>query len=488
MNKKKLLSLVLCFAILLSVLFLPGNPIIAESIAPVIYESPEPVTPPETDFTYERVSDDDADGIIITGYSGKETKIIIPETLDGLVVTEIYSYVFSKNENITYIKLPAGLLFLAGDTFRLCSSLQQIDVDENNPYFTSVDGVVYMKETKETSANFGKPVYLNIFPAGRGGSFTIPYGVTMIDSYAFSHCYNLREIKMYNTVTTIGAFAFSHCWNLEKVHLSSNLKIIRKEAFAHCEALKYIDLPASLINIGKDAFLGEIDSDDNKVYYFTNGIACAKDSYAYKYLLDQWLPESIIIKKDPTITDIDSGLSVLDPYRILPKEEIIDIVVTPVDITEINSLFPTRYSSAYAFDISFTLNGEDYVPNGELIFNFDEACDYAVPSATKVYKLENNKLVNVGGTAHLPFIGAKITSGGRFVVLANDDFSLKGDIDGDGTVTLFDVNAALYASTNTLYLTPEQKVTANVDNSQDGKITTEDARKILRLAGGMSIE
>ena len=64
----------------------------------------------------------------------------------------------------------------------------------------------------------------------------------------------------------------------------------------------------------------------------------------------------------------------------------------------------------------------------------------------------------------------------------------KGDIDGDGVVTLFDVKAALYASTNRLTLTPEQKLAANIDNSQDGKITTEDARKILRLAGGMNAE
>ena len=488
MNKKKLLSLVLCFAVLLSVLFSPGNPIIAEGVETTIYESPEPVTPPETDFTYQRVSDDDADGIIITGYSGNETQIIIPETLDDLVVTEIAADVFAGNKNLTYIKLPAGLLYLAGDAFKECFSLKEIDIDENNADYVSIDGVLYIKDPEPNSENYEKPFFLSNFPAGKGGSFTIPYGVRTIGSYAFGWCYNLTEVKMYNTVTTINAYAFSHCWGLERIRLSDNLKTMGKEALAHCESLRYIDLPTSLMSIGKDALLGDIDYENNKFYYFTDGISCSTDSYAYKYLLDQWLPESIIIKKDPSITDIDSGLKVLDPYRNLPKDGVLDIVVTPVDVAEIENILPIRYSSAFAFDVSFTLNGEAYSPKGELFLNFDEACDSPIPSATKVYKFENNKLINVGGTAHLPFVGAQITSGGRFVVLANNDFSLKGDIDGDGKVTLFDVNTALYAATNSLYLTPEQKTAANVDNSQDGKITTEDARKILRLAGGMNIE
>ena len=488
MNKKRLLSLILCFAVLFCVFSLQSNPIIAESVAPTVYESPEPVTPPEADFTYERFSDVDEDGVVITGYSGNETKIIIPKTLGGLTVTEIAPDVFAGNKSLTYIRLPEGLIYLTGDAFKECYSLKEIDVDDNNADFVSVDGVLYVKDTNENSSNYGKPYCLSNFPAGKGGSFTVPYGVNIIGSYAFGWCYNLTEVKMYNTVTTINAYAFSHCWGLEKIRLSDNLKTLGKEAIAHCEALRYIDLPASLISIGKDALLGDIDYENNKFYYFTNGVACATDSYAYKYLLNQWLPESIIIKKDPTLTDIDSGITVMDPYRILPRDKVVDIVVTPVDIAEVENLFPVRYNKAYAFDISFTLDGKPYTPKGDIILNFDGALDYSIPSATKVYKAESSELINVGGAAHLPFVGAQITSGGRFVVLSNNDFSIKGDIDGDGIVSIFDVNVALYATTNTLQLTPEQKIAANADNSQDGKITTDDARKILRLAGGMSIE
>ncbi len=488
MNRKKLLNLFLCFVLLLSFIFVQSNPIVAEGVEPFAYESAEPVTPADSDFTFEMFSDDESDGVIITGYSGKETKIIVPEKLSGLTVTEISSEVFAGNKSLTYIKLPSGLIYLAGDAFKECNSLTEIAVDENNPYYTSIDGVLYIKETNEISEDFGKPICLSNFPAGKGGSFTIPYGIKTIGAYAFNWCGNLTEIKMYNTVTVVNAYAFSHCWGLEKIRLSDNLKVLGAHALSYCESLRYIDLPSKLISIGRDALLGGIDYENNKFYYFTNGISCVKDSRSYKYLLDQWLPEDIIMKKDPSITDIDTGVTVMDPYRVLPNDGLFDISVTPVDITETQQLFPTRYSNAYVFDISFTLDGKAYTPEDNIIINFDEACNYSIPSATKVYKLTDNELINVGGSAHLPFIGAQTKSGGRFVVLTNNDFTLKGDIDGDGRVTLFDVKASLYASTGALTLTPEQSIAANADNSADEKITTNDARKILRLAGGMSIE
>lgn len=487
MSKKKLLSFVLCLCILLSCLFFSENIPTAIGGATSSYESLEPVTPPESDFTYEYLTDEPNDGVIITSYSGKETKIIIPETLNGSPVIEIYPDVFSKNEKLTYIMLPSSLWFIDGSAFTLCSSLTEILVHEDNPYFISVDGVLYLKNTDESSPLYGEPEQLNNFPAGKGGSFTIPYGVTTIGGHAFSHCYQLTEISMYNTVTRIDAYAFSHCWNLEKIRLSDNLKILRKEALAYCNSLKRIDLPAPLKEIGADAVLGGIDSDDNKFYYFTEGISCTEDSYAHKYLLKQALPTDIIILNNPSITDNDTGIKLIDAYGTLPKNETLDISVSAVELSEVEQLFPTRYSEAYAFDIDITKDNEPFEVNGKIIFNFDDVCPNAIPSATKVYQQKGDELVLVSGSVHTPFIGAQTSQGGRFVILVNNDFSLKGDVDGDGVVTLIDVKAVLHTTAGTLTLTPEQALAANLHNTQSNKITTDDARKVLRLAGGMSI-
>ena len=488
MSKKKLLSFILCLCILLSCFFFTDKMPRAIGGTAAVYESAEPVTPPESDFTYEYYSDDIIEGAIITAYSGKETKIIIPETLGELPVIELSPSTFKKNEKITYIKLPSSLIFLSGDSFELCSNLTEISVSEHNPYFVSIDGVIYYKNTDENSKNFGDPISLTCFPAGKGGSFTIPYGVETIGAYAFRHCYNLTEINMYNTVTSINGYAFEYCWNLQKIRLSDNLKFLRKEALAHCDSLTRIDLPSSLISIGADAVLGTIDSDDNKVYYFTDGISCTQNSYAYDYLIKQALPKDIIIVNKPSITDNDTRIKLIDAYYTLPENALLDITVESVEITEMENLIPTRYAEAYAFDIDFLSNNETFTPDGKVVLNFDAVCPGAIPSATKVYQQIDGELVLVSGSAHSPFVGAQVSQGGRFIILVNNDFSLKGDIDGDGTITLFDVKAALHASTGTLALTYEQISAANIDNSNDGKITTEDARKILRLAGGMSIK
>ena len=446
-----------------------------------VYESQEPVTPPESDFTYRKTPVTNPTRAVITKYNGKETKVIIPETLEGLPVSSITANAFSESENLTYVKLPSTLIAISGAAFSMCSSLESFDIDSSNPDFTVVDGVLYRKDASEIVA-------LAAFPAGKGGHFTIPYGVKSIASYAFDHCYNLTSVDMYNTVTDINNYAFSYCWNLESIRLSDNLQVLGEGALSYCDSLLKIDLPTSLTSIGTDAVLGGIDSDNNKFYYFIDGVSCTKDSYAHKYLINQALPYSIIKLNNHSITDNDTRIKLIDAYNTLPQNENLDIAVKTVKIEEVEELFPTRYAKAYAFDIDITKNNVSFTPDDNVIFDFTAVCPDAIPSATKVYKQVGNELVLVSGSAHTPFVGAQVSEGGRFIILQNEDFSLKGDIDGDGVVTLSDVKTAMHCSAGTLKLTPEQQHTANVDNSEDRKITTEDARKILRLAGGMSIE
>lgn len=481
MNKKKLLSFILCFCILLYCLFFSGNVPTAIGGTTGVYESQEPVTPPESDFTYRKIPLNAPTKAVITKYIGNETKVIIPETLGGLTVTGIANNAFKESTNLTYVKLPSTLETISARAFSYCSYLTGFDIDSSNSNFTVIDGVVYKK-----TAN--KIKILSAFPAGKSGKFTIPYGVESIASYAFERCFNLTSVDMYNTVTTINSYAFSHCWNLKEIRLSDNLKQLGAYALAYCDSLTRIDLPSNLTNIGSDAVLGGIDSDSNKFYYFINGISCTQGSYAYDYLVEQALPTDIIIVNKPSITDNSTGIKLIDAYGVLPENKTFDISVKTVEISDVKELFPTRYEKAFAFDIDVVSSGNSADLDGNLIFNFDAVCPDAIPSATKVYQQIGDELVLVSGLPHAPFVGAQVSEGGRFVILINNDFSLKGDVDGDGVVTLFDAKATLFAATKILALTQEQRVAANVYNSSSDNITTTDAQKILRLAGGMEIK
>lgn len=433
----------------------------------------------ETDFTYALLPNGSPTRASVTGYTGDATRVVIPEKLGGYPVQIISSTAFRGNKDITEVKIPKTVITIASNAFNMCDSLENIEVDSSNAKFKSVDGVLYNKESS------GKSTKLLCVPASRSGSFTVPEEIITIGSYAFDHCYNITDIYMYNNVKTVESYAFSYCWSLKNIHLSDNLRTLGVQALAHCDSLEEIYLPATLTTIGNDAVLGDIDSDNNKVYYFTKGIHCAPESYSYYYLLKQGLPQSIIALDYRSVTDFETGVKIIDVNSLLPLDKDFDISVKKVDVDKVSSSFPIRYSEAYAYDISLIYNGKEYSPKGEFILQFTGCSENAIPSATKIYKFYGDDLVNVNGAPSTPFIATQEKCNGRFVVLVNNDFSLKGDIDGDGVVSLYDARAALHAATGTLALTPEQLATANADNSSKAKITTNDARLILRCAAGI---
>ena len=185
MKRFRVFSIFLVSLLILSALVLPNTPEV-EALQLPVYKSDVPELAKETDFKY-RVQNN---RIYITDYIGTATKIIIPEKINNLPVFAVVANTFEE-ANLVYIKLPASLGVIGSNTFNECDTLTRIDVDEKNENFCSVDGVVYSKDK----------THLKAFPAGRGGSFTIPNGVTKVENFAFYRCYQLENINMHNSVT-----------------------------------------------------------------------------------------------------------------------------------------------------------------------------------------------------------------------------------------------------------------------------------------------
>lgn len=81
--------------------------------------------------------------------------------------------------------IPAQVSFVGSEAFARCDNLQAIEVDETNAYYSSVDGVLFNRDGS----------VLVQFPAGRGGSYSIPTGVRAIGDGAFAGCANLVKLK-----------------------------------------------------------------------------------------------------------------------------------------------------------------------------------------------------------------------------------------------------------------------------------------------------
>jgi len=92
------------------------------SVAPPTNEKDENNSEPdeESPFTYE-VKNGTAE---ITGYSGKYSVLVIPDTIDGYTVTSIADSVFSGNTSLTSVSLPQNLKSLGWFAFSGCTSLK----------------------------------------------------------------------------------------------------------------------------------------------------------------------------------------------------------------------------------------------------------------------------------------------------------------------------------------------------------------------------
>ena len=128
-----------------------------------------------------------------------------------------------------------------------CGKLSVITVDEGNPNYKAVDGVLFSKDDKTLIA----------YPKGKEGTtYTIPASVTKIGSDAFYGCSGLTSVTIPVGVTEIGGYAFSGCSDLTSVTIPASVTIIGSNAFSGCSGLTSVTIPASVTVIGDYAFSG----------------------------------------------------------------------------------------------------------------------------------------------------------------------------------------------------------------------------------------
>ena len=170
--------------------------------------------------------------IIITGYTGTNNVITIPDTIIGLPVTSIGDNAFAGSW-VTSVTIPHSVTNIADYVFVSCSNLTNITVSSLNPAYSSVDGVLFNRS--QTT--------LIEYPVGLVGSYTIPSTVTSIGDgafWAFWARWNLTGVTIPNSVNNIGDYAFEDCSSLTNITIPKNVTGIGVFAFADCSSLMAI--------------------------------------------------------------------------------------------------------------------------------------------------------------------------------------------------------------------------------------------------------
>ena len=149
-------------------------------------------------------------------------------------VTSLSSGTFDGCTNLSSINIGAGVFYLSGTAFGLCK-LTEVNVSDSNPYYMSVNGVVFSKDGKTI-------VY---YPCSRTDTvYSIPFVVTKIGPGCFSSADFLTTINIPESVIEIGYCAFE--WtDIEAIYIPKSVKKIDFSAFSECNNLTTVNYGGS---------------------------------------------------------------------------------------------------------------------------------------------------------------------------------------------------------------------------------------------------
>ena len=196
--------------------------------------------------------------INITGYMGSDDTVVIPNTIGGLTVRSVENFAFFGCSNLKSATISAGVTNIETWVFASCYQLTSINVETDNPVFSSVNGVLFDK---------GQTSIIE-YPAGLKGNYMIPNTVRSIGDYAFSGC-GLSSVTIPNGVFSIGEGSFTECFRLKNVTIPNSVTNIGSFAFNQCTSLRNITIPSEAINFGD----GSLDNCDNLTSAYFEGNA-----------------------------------------------------------------------------------------------------------------------------------------------------------------------------------------------------------------------
>lgn len=226
---------------------------------------------------------------VVTGYTGSDKEIVIPEKLDDYTVTKIGDRAFYGKSFIS-VTIPGTVTAIGVETFAGCQFIWSEDVDDDLYGIFLSDSLIEIGERAFKGMNPdhiptpGITIPASIRTIGREAfqdsfsDISFADGLEKVPDYALYKSSPIHRIALPETVTEIGKYAFYKCTDLYEFSWNNDIKTIGKCAFYGCTSLRAaysgtnsyhsdsIEMPENLEKIGDYAFAGWGPEDENDDY------------------------------------------------------------------------------------------------------------------------------------------------------------------------------------------------------------------------------
>lgn len=258
--------------------------------------------------------------IIITGYNGNNSDVIVPTEIEGLKVVGISDLAFKDNLVIENFTLNNSLYYLGGSILSGCKNIRKITINDNIVALSSLFGnrqydnsytlgYGYIpKKLKHLVLNGNYKTAINSSHVNYSSLEKFEFsGINHFEDFAFGNCENLKtvyfdgtidewfninfedymstpmyyasniyfknsdneyeevtEVVLPSSVSKVGANLFRNFSKLKKVVIPEGVETINVRAFEKCTKLCDLFLPASLRECNSFAF---INCNIQNIYY-----------------------------------------------------------------------------------------------------------------------------------------------------------------------------------------------------------------------------
>ncbi len=257
-------------------------------------------------------------------------------------VISVGAYALNCDEKIKVINIGAEVEYVDPKAFYSCWALRQIEVDENNPNYCDVDGVLFNKDKTEIicrpcdhdtylAEKYGHAKYdengYRIEPSAEDANYeqyvkdvltyVVPSSVETIGQLCFNYA-NMKNVYLPEGVKTIETLGFFEIPLLEGIYsyrpanevtdthftseealgevynsLPEGLEYIGSDAFSYNQAMNYIYIPESVTYIGHHAFWDTVykEGDELKGITVINTALSEDDFKADVKTGNSWRPQ-----------------------------------------------------------------------------------------------------------------------------------------------------------------------------------------------------